>query len=588
MSFISTMSLPSLPLICFLGLLLGLSGCAQTPKKATTASSQPAHAAQSTQAPSQAQASNAPIPTETLYALLTAEIAGQRQRYDVALVHYLRQAEATQNPQIAERAARIAQYVGRPEAMQQALDIWLANDQDNPTAHLVAAHVAIEQNNFTQALSHFNYFYAQTGQGQYDYLAAHSTKLPEAEQQSLLQKLLEQRQQHPKEATLWMATALIQQDLGNYPQALKETEKAIALDPQMLSAQLQKARLLALQDKTPQAIQYLNKIQKRHPEHKGTQVLKARFLLEQQRNAEALEAFSQLHSQFPDDLTLLFSLALLHEELQQFEPAKEYFQELLAAQEYTNEAHFYLGRIAEAEQQFDLAIEQYSQVGGGKEFLAAQMRAAVLTKEQHGLDNAREHFQQQRQLYPQHEIMLTRMEADLLISAKAFEQAEQVLSASINKYPEHLDLLYSRAMLAESQGDLATLEQDLRYILAIDPNNINALNALGYTFADHNIRLDEALALVQQAYKLSPNNAAIIDSLGWVYFRHGDIDQALPLLQQAFELIPDHEIAAHLGEVLWLTEQPQQAKQVWRKGLENYPDSPVIRKTLERLEIVID
>src|SRR5690554_985006 len=120
MSFISTMSLPSLPLICFLGLLLGLSGCAQTPKKATTASSQPAHAAQSTQAPSQAQASNAPIPTETLYALLTAEIAGQRQRYDVALVHYLRQAEATQNPQIAERAARIAQYVGRPEAMQQA------------------------------------------------------------------------------------------------------------------------------------------------------------------------------------------------------------------------------------------------------------------------------------------------------------------------------------------------------------------------------------------------------------------------------------------------------------------------------------
>ena len=111
------------------------------------------------------------------------------------------------------------------------------------------------------------------------------------------------------------------------------------------------------------------------------------------------------------------------------------------------------------------------------------------------------------------------------------------------------------------------------------------MNALGYTLADKTDRLDEALVLVQQANQLSPNNPAIIDSLGWIHYRLGDLYKALELLQQAYNDFPDHEVAAHLGEVLWQLERNEEAQQIWQQGLEDTPDSSVIKDTQQRLKV---
>ena len=535
--------------------------------------------------PSNSSTHFAPLPAETLYALLTAEIAGQRQHHDLALAHYLYQAEITQHPQIAERAARIAQYLGHGEALQQALTIWLNNDDNNPTAHLVAAHVAMDQQNFALAIEHLNALYRLTGHSQYDYLAAKAAVLTTAEQQQLLNQLTQQRQQHPQEATLWLATGLLEQFLGHYDSALKDVNQALKLDDSMLSAQLQKARLLALQGKVDQAIKHLDQVQKHHPEHKRTQILRARFLLQQQRHQEALAAFESIHQHYPNDPSVLLSLALLNEELQHYEAARELFYQLLAVQEYTNEAHFYLGRMAETEDLYDFAIEQYSQVGGGNEFLLANMRAALLTLEYYDLDSAKQFLIQQQETYPQYAIALLLVEAEILAKEQQLDLAEQTLTRGLEQQPDNIELRYSRALIAEQQSKLALAEEDLRHILTLEPQNVNALNALGYTLADHNQNLDEALALIQNAYQLSPNNPAIMDSLGWAHFRRGELEQALPFLEQAFALIQDHEIAAHLGELLWLQERHQEAKEVWIKGLEHTPDSRVINETLERLKV---
>jgi Flp pilus assembly protein TadD len=140
-------------------------------------------------------------------------------------------------------------------------------------------------------------------------------------------------------------------------------------------------------------------------------------------------------------------------------------------------------------------------------------------------------------------------------------------------------------MLAEQLGNFDLLESDLRYLIKLEPDHSEALNALGYSLVDRTDRFDEALPLIQRALKLSPNNPAIIDSLGWLYFRQGNIKDAGPLLERAFELMADHEIAAHYGEYLWAIGEQDEAWKIWNQGLKQMPDSTIIKRTLERLNL---
>lgn len=529
-----------------------------------------------------------PIPAATLYSLLVAEMAGQRQRFDIALYHYMEQARSTRDPAIAERAARIAQFVGSPPHASEAVDIWLQAEPHNPAPHQAAAQLLMEQGQHQQALQHLQELQRLTGISQYDYLAASAGHLPPAQQQELLGHLQQLRQQQPENASLWYACAIMQQHLQQYDAALSSTEKALQLDPQHLSAGIQKARILVLLKRPDNALQWLQKLRRQHPQNKGIQVLQARILLEQRRMEEALNAFRELHQNFPEDSAILLSLALLYEEAGQYEQASACFYQLLASQAHTNEAHFYLGRIADKEGRPDQAINHLSQVDSGREFLPAQLRAAQLMAQEHGLAAARDFLQDQQAQYPDQYIELLRIEVELLSSAGDYVSALELLSNALQQQPDHTDLRYTRAMLAERTDNLPLMETDLRHIIERQPQHAEALNALGYALADRTDRWAEALPLIERALAISPDNPAVIDSLGWVYFRMGNIERALPLLEQAFSLMPDHEIAAHLGEVLWLTGERERALEIWQQGYENTPDSPIINRTLERLQVNLD
>ena len=151
-------------------------------------------------------------------------------------------------------------------------------------------------------------------------------------------------------------------------------------------------------------------------------------------------------------------------------------------------------------------------------------------------------------------------------------------------YPDNLDLLYNRALYVVELGDFPWMERDLRRLLEKDPDHADALNALGYTLADRNERLDEAFAYIARALKLRPDSAAILDSMGWVLYRQGDLSGATSYLRRALALSQDDEIAAHLGEVLWVSGQRADAQAVWRDGLEHTPDSDKIRSVIKRLQ----
>ncbi|MGB5733385.1 MAG: tetratricopeptide repeat protein, partial [Thiohalocapsa sp.] len=177
------------------------------------------------------------------------------------------------------------------------------------------------------------------------------------------------------------------------------------------------------------------------------------------------------------------------------------------------------------------------------------------------------------------------IEGELLRERDLEQQAIAVYSAALDQAPDNPDLLYARAMLAVGMDRVDLLEQDLRRILTADPDHVDALNALGYTLADRTDRFSEAQSLIERALQLRPDEPAILDSMGWVLYRMGNAKDAEPYLRQALEGVFDAEIAAHLGEVLWVLDKQDEARDVWERALAEDPKHEYLLRTMGRHRI---
>jgi tetratricopeptide (TPR) repeat protein len=198
------------------------------------------------------------------------------------------------------------------------------------------------------------------------------------------------------------------------------------------------------------------------------------------------------------------------------------------------------------------------------------------------LSEARKHLQQIPVKNDQQRAHLIATEAELLREAGAHQKVFYLLSNGLETLPDYPELLYDRAMAAEKIGKSDILEKDLRKLIQLKPDHAHAHNALGYSFAEHNNRLPEALELIEKAIKLSPEDPYIIDSLGWVYYRMGNLNKGATYLKQAFVIKPDPEIAAHLGEVLWMQGTKEEAKEIWRSTIKSHPENKVLLNTMKK------
>jgi tetratricopeptide (TPR) repeat protein len=246
-------------------------------------------------------------------------------------------------------------------------------------------------------------------------------------------------------------------------------------------------------------------------------------------------------------------------------------------------AEYEIGRGEELREDYQQAREWYARVKGGGQRLNAQVRLGKVLARQDNLAAMTEYFSRLRRDHPQNEIVLYLAQADILREEAHHQAAFDLLTQALKKHPNDKDLLYARALAAEKIDRLEVLEEDLRTLLEIDPDNAHALNALGYTLADRTDRYQEALGYLQRAIALLPENAAVLDSMGWVHYRLGNYQKSLDYLRQAYELSADAEIAAHLTEVLWASGHQDEAREIWRKAVEEDPDSPHLQKVRERL-----
>jgi tetratricopeptide (TPR) repeat protein len=280
----------------------------------------------------------------------------------------------------------------------------------------------------------------------------------------------------------------------------------------------------------------------------------------------------------------VYTLGLLNLQQENFAQAKQYFTKLVEQNARVDDAHYYLGRVAEEQGNKQEAIAEFQKVGEGEQYLESVARIAGLYAETKDLNFAREYLSSRRREINQPEgiVQLYLAEGQLLYDRAKYTDAMDLYSRGLMEYPGNIDLLYARALTAEEIDRVDLLEADLRAILEDDPNNASALNALGYTFADRNYRIHEALGFIERALKIRPDDPAVMDSMGWVQFRLGNYTKAETYLRKAFALLDDAEVIGHLGELLWAKGDHEEARKMLREALQRHPDDEYLNKLLEK------
>ncbi|SEQ94907.1 Uncharacterized conserved protein HemY, contains two TPR repeats [Azotobacter beijerinckii] len=538
-------------------------------------------------APRPAPASPPPQPVasfseETLYSLLVAELAGQRNRFDIALDNYAEQARVTRDPGVAERAFRIAEYLGADQAALESVLIWADNAPANLDAQRAAAIQLARSGRYDDSMRYMEKVLQAQGDTHFDFLALAAAESDPETRAGLLQSFDRLLAKSPENGQLLFGKALLLQQDNRPEEALKLLEKHPASE-QEIAPLLLRVRLLQSLERGDEALALLKKGMRQHPDDKRLRLTYARLLVEQERLDDAKDEFAALVEQFPEDDDLRLSMALVCLEAKAWDEAAVYLQELIERGSYVDAAHYQLGRVYEEREDPESALIEYGLVGPGNHYLPAQLRQTEILFEHGRIAEASTRLARSRDSQPDYALQLYLIEAEALTNRERLDEAWKVIERALRQFPDDLNLLYTRAMLAEKRGDLAQLERDLRFIIGREPDNAMALNALGYTLADRTTRYAEAKALIEKAHQLNPDDPSILDSLGWVHFRLGELGEAERLLRQAAERVSDHEIAAHLGEVLWARGKQREARKVWAKALEEQPDSAILRSTLLRL-----
>ena len=567
------------PALLGLAVSLLITGCAtHTPQPSLA----PAPVAPTVAAQTEEPTAYGQFQPDTLYALLTAEIAGQRNRFDIALRNYLEQAVRTRDAGIIERAMEISEFLG---AHQQAMDmalLWTEVEPDNPEALRAAALQLARAGQHDDAMNMMEKVLLLQDDTHFDLLALTALQADSATRASMLENLQNLLQRHPGNAQLSFAAALLLQEEQRSEEALAVLDEHTRDNRTAASIMLQ-SRLHAELGEPDQAIDALQTGVRDFPNDNRMRLLLARMLVNNGDQQAAITHFRELARQNPDDDEVRLALALVELEGGNTDAAIDELQELLEIDPTHGAAAYHLGAAHELAEHWDAAVSTWQSIGAGEEYLPSRLRIVRLLVERQRTAELPEIMHNERTLHPQLAPELFLLEIEGLINVDP-QLAMQRANQALEQLQYDSRLLYTRAMLADRLGDPAGLETDLRRIIQREPENAMALNALGYTLADRNEQLDDALQLIEKAHELMPEDPAIMDSLGWVHYRLGNLDRAEQLLREAFAAFPDAEVGAHLGEVLWQRGKHREARNIWDQAADEAEDTSMIDATRKRLE----
>ena len=580
---------------CLAGLLL-VAGCAHT---GTPRPGEPT--ARSTDAddeeglppfhpPTQGAQSRSDLPPQELtqsllYEFLLAEVAGQRGNAAVAAQTYADLARQTHDPRIARRATEFAIFARMNGLAIESAKIWHDADTRSQRALQILAGLLVNAGRLEEAEPHLRSLLASEGANAANAFSQLARTLGNAQDKDaalrVMQDLAEAYGQVPQ---AHYAIAQAASNAGQNDLALKEVRAARGLKPDWDAAVLLESQLVQ-KESGDRALAVLSEFLKKYPDSREVRLSYARLLVAEKRFGDARAEFQKLLVDFPDNTDVVYAVALLSVQLNDYPIAETNLRRLLDM-DYRdkNGIRLYLGQLAEEQNKFDEALKWYASVVSGEQFVSAQIRYAQVLAKQGQLDEARGHLQKLESAGGAQRVQLILAESQLLRDANREKEAFDFVGKELAAQPEQPELLYDYAMLADRVDRVDLLESSLRKLIKIRPDYAHAYNALGYSLADRNLRLNEARDLIEQALKLSPDDSFIIDSMGWVLYRMGNIPEALAWLRKAFTERPDPEIAAHLGEVLWVTGDRGEAEKVLSDAAQKSPKNEALTKTMQRLK----
>jgi tetratricopeptide (TPR) repeat protein len=539
-------------------------------------------AAAEAKAKTQAALPKQDLTPDILFKLLVAEVAGQRGQVAIAESTYLDLARQTRDPRIAQRATEVSLFAHDQAGALEAARLWVATDQDSARAQQTLAALWLSEGKLNEAEPILRKLLKDDPANGFMHLSAWMGKVRDT--QAALGLVERLAADYPALPEARFAVAQACANAGRFDEAVAALKQADSLRPGWEYAALMRAQIL-LKTSRADALAFMRDFLAVHADAREVRLAYARTLVNASQFNEARAEFTRLTHDYPRNAEVSFAAGLLSLQMGDVSAAHDLLTQTL---EYNprdpDTVYYYLGQVAEQMKQPEAAAEYYDKVNAGNYLVPARARQAALLAHMGKLDEARALLTATRGENDAQDIRLIQAQAELLRDNKEPAAVFDVLTKGLKRFPDSADLLYDHAMAAEKLGKLDELEADLRRVIALRPDDAQAYNALGYTLADHATRLPEALTLLDKALKLAPDDPYVLDSMGWAQYRSNNLARAQEYLERAYKARPDPEIAAHLGEVLWVRGQHDEAGKLWQNSLQTHPQNEVLLETLQRLK----
>jgi tetratricopeptide (TPR) repeat protein len=542
------------------------------------------------------------LTADILFRVLAAEIAASRGEFDMASETLFDLARETSDPRLAKRSFQFA-LSGRDmvKALRAARQ-WALLSPNDPEA--VASSLALAASNGqTSGLASALWTRIEKAENKEQAIVQASAIISKLNDKRVALDVLE-KALHPSVRSLpvaHLALADAAWAADDPARALSEARAAQKLDPES-DAAAQRILEYGLKVDPVAAIRETRAFLEKHPGSRKLQLMFVNRLVDRHEFDAALAQVGTMRRNAPEDFDLLYTEAEVNVRAERYDRAQALLREYINVQTQrrqsiddrasnagsdASDARLLLVQIAEKQNRLNDAIAQLDLIEDPSLRFQAQIHKAVLQARMGNLAQARRAIDG---LKPQdtHERSVVALTlASIYREAGRTDDAVDILVKADAANPNSAEIKYDLAMLYERQGKMPEFEALMRRVIDLDPNNANAYNSLGYTYADQNRRLDEAEDLLERALELDPNNPYILDSVGWYLFRTGDNEAAIEYLQRSFEQLPTADVAAHLGEVLWISERKDEARRIWKMGFDKEPENETLKKTLKRLGVTL-
>lgn len=566
-------------------ILVFLNGCANSPEKPSAQEEvvEPVKIVEPKEKTQQSDVKTAIAP-DVMYMLMAAELAGQRGQYAIALEGYMEAAKRVKDPKFAERAAKIAMYMKDSNKTDEAVSLWLRQDPQDPTARKIAALSALRAGNKQAAVDHLTVL-MKTDPAEFEKTSLELASVLQRDSKSdfFYEVLDDLGQKNPSQVVIYYVQSLLAMEMKNNALAEKKVQQALNVQPDWDKALVLQAQIAVFSGDLNKAKTLLKNASLKYPENDKFKKLLAQVLIKASEYEAAGEVYQSIVLVNPKDAESQIALALVYLQLNHDGKAEDIFKQLLEQPEWQNQASFYLGKIEEKRGRTQKALAWFDKVNEGPLVFESAISAVSLLVKDKRFDEADARLSVLSTQFPKQKLRIILMQAGLYGQQEQYEKAFNLLTDALVSQPDQRDLLYTRALMAERVKKLDVLESDLKKILAKYPEDAEALNALGYSLLSRADRYADAEKYLQQALKLQPNEAVIMDSFGWLQFKLGKIDLALDYLERAYAKQQEGEIAAHLAEVLWTLGKKDEARKVFGKAIKKTPDDEYLLDFQRRL-----